>query len=398
MSEKVYIGADVRLDLGDFNAVQDLRETDVLNTIGALFGNVNGCTSPWAATLSSGGGHYYVSLGAFQFVLTVPTLTDDGGTTYKAWQTRAVTHNPLAGAQVSLVEYTDARAQAIANNAAEAYPFVYARPYLIKADTAARKKWIAGAQTVSTQTRYRERVEFKLSSLVPSNAANAGWACVGKLYLWANGLNVANPGAPTFIPLLWTDSPEKYANAGQAGNWWDPVATSTSGSPVASGLVSVPGYDYTASPSRDLGVGAFMVAIFSKLQRHLAIDKSKAWFADPVADLKTLLASIVEMQGSPVAWAAGNCTFDSVLVKGKNCTTATVGNTTVITLDPVPAFAYEVIAVDVTPKQVSAMGNPQDYWVKAISYNATSATITCVLPDGTAALPPLHFVVWIKRT
>ena len=34
-----------------------------------------------------------------------------------------------------------------------------------------------------------------------------------------------------------------------------------------------------------------MSLIFSRLQRHLAVDKSSPWYADPVADFKTLLAT-----------------------------------------------------------------------------------------------------------
>lgn len=376
MPDRVRLEANELLVLPDYDAGQTLQHDALGLVLGGLVGNANGCLSPWTYALTdNGAGVYYVTPGAFQFLISAPALTDDGGATYRGWRSQVVTHNPAQGGQVSAMDYTVARAFAVAGIAASAYPFVYAQPVLVEADTAARKKWAAGAQaSVSVKTRYRERVSFKLSVAAPDDASNAGWACVGRLRNWLNGTGVPDPGTPSFHPLTWLDSYEKHQNASESGNWYNPLAKNLGTAALAlPSLVNVPGFSIidSDSASKDLGIGQMLALVFSRLQRHLDPDLSKAWFEDPATggDLKSLKTSVDALTAALAPSVASGAPF--------------VGYAAPINYDNAVIPAYQASA---------PAGNA---WLGSLTSDSTGVIVATMAgtAGGVAATPVAAFVV-----
>nr|CAB4128572.1 hypothetical protein UFOVP114_43 [uncultured Caudovirales phage] len=222
-----------RGDLSDVLSLQSLVYDAMARTIGALLGSGSGCLSPFKVTLSNDGVHWYAQLGAFAMYHSVPTLTDDSGTTYKGWDGRVLLHDPTQANSPALSKIDYAAAKAAAEAAfsgagldyfgtAGAWPFIWARPILVDEDVQGRRKWDTGQEkAVTMATRSRVRIEFSLgknNTSPPDPDGGASWGIIGKFVDWTGDSGAL---VPTIQPLSVWDNPEKVATTGEAGNWFD---------------------------------------------------------------------------------------------------------------------------------------------------------------------------------
>lgn len=234
--DKTRLVALERLDLEDVDSLQDLLYAYSDLALGMIMGYGGGALSPFKQTLSNNGVTWWVTIGSFAFYHAERLLSDDAGVTYKAWKGRIVLHDQTKADNVpaqSKINYTAAKAAAEAAfagagldpfNTALAYPFIWARPIYVNADTAARRQWSVGAgqeQSVALETRKRVRVEFSLgvsNTAAPAPDGGYGWISVGKIVDWTGNMGAM---VPTIQALAPWDDPETWQNTASAGTWFD---------------------------------------------------------------------------------------------------------------------------------------------------------------------------------
>lgn len=311
--DKVKLHAQERFDLPDANALQSLLYSYMESALGALLGYGNGCLSRPTLTFTQVGAVFNVTFGAFQLYYSQRETLDPDGVTYKTWRGRVLSHVP-GGSQVSVLDYTAARAAAVAANVvpggipagtAGAFPFLWARPLDLDTDTANRRQWsIPGGteQLVALLTRTRAVVEFKLGDKQPpTNDGKGEWCVFGKITAW-NGAGTPVIGTPTITLLpVWDGGGVNAANDAVSdawlwvdsnndlGSWWTPGGNNSQTLDIIANPNGLPGVGSGAvSDNWSLGLVHLLSVVRSRFKELLANDGTAAWYDLPAATLKAL--------------------------------------------------------------------------------------------------------------
>lgn len=288
VSPRVRAISNERLDLPDFNRLQDMLDKTIRRQIGGLMGWSSGALSPFTVVYDAG--TFHVTIGRFQyFVSEVNTDMQDPGTSHsKAWRGGVYDHLPTAASQYSDVSIAAARALAVGGGAPAlggAYPYLFVRPIAVQTDTEARVQAAGAVETaVSIKTQLDLRHVFEFSTDLMGKLA-AGWACVGVVTAWSGvatpGTPTATPGTPTVIPIAAWDSPAVALNSG--GIWDSDGDLSTRQLlRVAGGEVAPSNMAYEGSSSaQGFGLVQLLGAVRSQIRRIIDSDAFMPWFQNP---------------------------------------------------------------------------------------------------------------------
>lgn len=306
---RVRVEAQERLDLPDFDALQDLVDDASQLSLGALLGPGGGCLSPFRVTLTAAGPVLYMAPTTFQFYWSQRAGTSAVDGTGKAWRGGIVTFNPLNEGQQSQWDYTAYVAQAV---------YIYARPKVVDAAVDGRRKFTGGAaQSVSLKTRKRVVVELKFSALNPSDSTNSGWSPVAVINTW-------NGNTPVVTPLSVWDSWVAYQQAQQPGSVAQPsgpsvlntlalsyLETGTDGGNVWKNFLG------GAATERSYGLPALLMQMRTRMKRFLSKAGDEQWYTDPVrdfaqlnADLAAAEATVLALNARPYLLVSGYVKYD----------------------------------------------------------------------------------------
>lgn len=321
-SDRVQLESNERFDLPDAKGIQQLVDEGLQRHFGAMLGQGSGLSSALAYTWD--GNTKTLKPGPFQYYLASPKalMTDDGGQTWKGWNGGFFDFLPVASGQAQVIDLSVAFAEAVANHADGALPFVYARPQAIDQDMDGRRKWQGGAeQSVALLTRTRIRTQFKtVAANVPQDdAQNDGWACIAKVSSWSNGLGVQNPGTPTLAPISFFDSPQKMQNlpGETAGSWANGSQTSVQKFlQIFNGAQLVPAFT-NGSASKDMGLLQLLSSFRNRFQALLDNTLAAKWFDQPASTdgniqwgFKQLLDWVQKREPAPITGASGAVVWD----------------------------------------------------------------------------------------
>lgn len=303
-----------RFDLPDALSLQDLVYAYLDQALGGLMGFGGGCLSPPKFTLSQVGPSYFLALGAFAFYHSEQSLTDDAGTTYKGWKGRTLFHKPADSGNIpaaSKLNYTTVKAAAEVAfagpgltpfSSAGCYPFIWARPILVNADSDARRQWNLGAgseQPVTMTTRQRIRCEFSFgtsNTAAPADDGGYKWVAVAKIVDWTGNGGALVPSIQALSVWdsqeLWTATSEPNANAfddglNSNGGSEATVNMSTFMDALQSGDALFGGGFHQTGKNRSLGLIPMLHLLRNAIKRQ-GSNGSAQWF-HPAANLESLL-------------------------------------------------------------------------------------------------------------
>lgn len=399
---RVRVEAQERLDLPDFDALQDLVDDASQLSLGALLGPGGGCLSPFRVTLTVAGPVLYMAPTTFQFYWSQRAGTSAVDGTGKAWRGGVVTFNPLNEGQQSQWDYTAYVGQAV---------YIYARPKVVDTAVDGRRKFTGGAaQSVSIKTRKRVVVELKFSAVIPSDSTNSGWSPVAFLNGW-------NGNTPTVTPLSVWDSWVAYQQAQQPGSVPQPsgpsvlntlalnlLETGTDGVNVWNNFLG------GASTERSYGLPALLMQMRTRMKRFLSKAGNVQWYTDPVRDFEQLNTDLAVVEGlvlgKPylvaagfVAWAPGPNTYtpsaSPTMIAGFpaaaffGSVTFTRLSTGVLTMTMTPPANPPALLLPVV-QLLSAAGRIQAYQV--------GPTVQIYITDttGTVTDLPFFFQMWAR--
>lgn len=234
-----------RLDRPDFDAVSELGGYTEARLLGAVFGECAGSLTNIVVRPANSGDltQWWLDVGAFEFVWGYKERGDNdldlrdpgrllsanpyGDGAQKGYVCAKITHDPSRAGQSGYSRLdvtgliTAARVDWFVTNSGTAFslydsaaakqiwPFLWARPVLVDAQTASRRQWNAGSgteQAVNIPTRTEVLVEFSLSYAdpTPADGSEPPWVKVGRILNYASGttwnLDAYGPGPQ--VPLL----------------------------------------------------------------------------------------------------------------------------------------------------------------------------------------------------
>jgi len=285
LSERVRTVSQERVDRVDFDALQELVDQAVRRQLGGILGYGQGVVSPFKTTYDAGTAT--LTFGPFTYCNTedTPELRDTSTTTAKGWRGGFYAFNPNGQSQTATWSIAAAKGAAAISDAANAYPYILARPEQVDANTGARVQWSGGAEAaVSIQTRKVIRHQISFANTTPSNTATDGWTVIGKITAWSAYGN-ANPGNPTVTPISVFDSAKLcQTNNENATNWFS-ASNNISTLPlldIAAGGTPQSTMEMTAvSDSSDVGLIKFLSFVKSQISRILDSDNNLPWWAGP---------------------------------------------------------------------------------------------------------------------
>ncbi len=240
--DRVKFVANERLDLVDARAITSVIQNQFQEALGALIGPASGCISTPIATYTTAGLSYYMALGPFQFYYAFEAERADGSlirdesapspytdAKQKAWRGMVITHDPSDDGQSGYSTIDITALKAIADAALDAsmqltgawdddvYPYLWARPFVIPAQTDARRKWDTSTSAeigVSITTRERTRVEFRLQYTRPEAASGeAPFVKVARVLSYYQATHI-----PRIYPISFLDDPEIFAFCKEPGS------------------------------------------------------------------------------------------------------------------------------------------------------------------------------------
>lgn len=307
---KVRTIGNEQLDKFDFDSVSALVEQHVATQIGGILGNGAGCISPPATTYDPA--TKVLTIGAFQYYLSVADVTDDDGVTYKGWHGGVAVVDPSDSYQQTTISLAAAAAIALldVNPAPGAFPYIYVRPVPIDTDLAGRRQFVGGASTaVTVKTRTRLSHEFKLSMLLPNDNTNLGWAPVAQVAAWSNPGpgDATHPGSPIIYPISCWDYVDDQTNTGTTVI--DPWYLETpSASPILAKFlgISLDGdtdsianvFTPSASKSKDLSLIQILSIMRHRMAHMLDFANSTHWYANALAPQNTAPPTPTDLQSA----------------------------------------------------------------------------------------------------
>lgn len=234
-----------RLDRPDFDSVSELGGYAAARLMGAVFGECTGSLSNIVTRPANSGDltQWWLYIGAFEFIWGYKERGDNnqdlrdsgrllsanpyGDGAQKGYVSLKLTHDPSRAGQSAYSQIdvtgliTAAREDWFVTNSGEAFslydsaaakqiwPFLWARPVLVDAQTGSRRQWNAGSgteQAVNIPTRTEVLIEFILSYAdpTPSDGSEPPWAKVGRILDYADGStwNLDAYGSGPQVPLL----------------------------------------------------------------------------------------------------------------------------------------------------------------------------------------------------
>lgn len=286
--------AQQRLDLPDFNSVQELLDEGIQSAFGGLIGRGSGLLSPLKYSLSDDGVTYWLTPGAFSYYWSKRDKASLDGT-YRAWKGNICTFDPSAEGQTQQIDYTAAQALATVPT------YLYVRPKTVNTATDARRKWVAGAETsVSVKTRMSVVHEFKLAVTAPDHADNDGWASI--LYISGWG-----PISAQQLTLWDALDAFKVAEQGAAFSASSPTSSAFLAASLDTGtdLTGSGTEDFNggATSDRSLGLVQMMMQLRARLYRHLDVAGTTRWTEDPPRDFAVLDTDLTATDAAAAALA-----------------------------------------------------------------------------------------------
>lgn len=422
--------AQERVDKPDFDSKDDLVYNYLDSTLGALLGYGGGMLSPAKTTFTDDGVTYNVALGAFHAYYSARETFDAATNTYRSWQGKVLTHIP-GGSQVSVLDYTAARAAAVAANVVPtgipaatpgAFPFVWMRPSQVDTNTEARRYWDGATEaSVAMATRTTTLLEFTIADGAPSDVGGA-WVPIAKITYW-DGAGTAVLGLPTLTQLsVWDgggiqgssaySDPWKWADA-EEGVWYDPAGNTSTASrllpSIAGGGISYPGFG-AMGQNPSFGLIQMLYVVRARVKRLLADDGSVSWLSAPAATIKALkatvddlLARVAPLEVPPymhmaciLDYNAGPQTYTARALSGANASAYNVGGATRTGVGQVGVYPPTLLPAGYRVVSVSAQGH-LDNVIVAARPNGSGVILEIYHHDGTAKDAAVVLTVWAKE-